>query len=401
MHVATEGSATVKEATAPEPDDPRKPSSPTDLPKRSWLYTARLAIAEFRRDQCLDLSAALTFYTVGAVFPALIVAAALIGLIGDPSTTSETIDELLVDLGQRDVAERLREPIAELASSQAAGLALAVGLLAALWSASAYVGAFGRAMNRIYEIDEGRPAWKLRPINLAVTVVMIVGAAFLLFGVAASGTLARELGDRFGVSDGAVTVWGYAKWPVMLFVLSLLVSVLYYATPNVQQPKFRWVSIGAGMAMVMWIVGSLGFGLYVQNFGSYDRTYGSLAGVIVMLLWLWVTNTALLFGAEFDSELERARQLEAGIEAEETLQLPPRDTRVSDKAAAKLAADIAAGRELRKRAERRQLETTARRHAERDREAPAVDDRRMRLSHVAVLVAMFLLGRTGLFARRG
>src|SRR5918994_2483188 len=350
MASADEGTAAAKAATAPAPDDPRKPESPPDLSKRSWKHTAKMAFAEFKRDQCTDLAAALTYYAVLSAFPAFIVLASLVGVVGNPQSTAESVIRLITDLGQEDVADQLRGTIEELTQNRGAGFALVFGALLALWSASAYVGAFGRAMNTIYEVDEGRPFWKLRPLNLLVSLVLIIGAALMLLGLALSGGLASEVGERLGLSDTAVTVWNIAKWPLMLFVLALMVAVLYYATPNVQQPRFRWMSVGAGLAILIWVVGSVAFGLYVGNFGSYDKTYGSLAGVIIMLLWLWITNMALLFGAEFDAELERARELEAGIEAEEVLQLPPRDTTKSEKEAEALAEDIAAGRELRLRA---------------------------------------------------
>lgn len=359
----TEGAAAAKEHTAPHPDHPSKPDSPPDLPARSWRYTAKVAASEFKRDHCLDLAAALTFYAVGALFPALIVVIALIGVFGSGESTAETIIALLSDVAQEDVIEQLREPITRLASSTTAGLALLVGIGAALWSASGYVGAFGRAMNRIYEVDEGRPFWKLRPLNLLITLGVLVGAAALVVGMTVSGAFAQNLGEQIGLGQTAVDVWTIARWPAMLGILALLVSLLYYATPNIQQPKFRWLSVGAAMAMVLWLGGSIGFAFYVDSFGSYDQTYGSLAGVIIVLMWLWLTNIALLFGAEFDAELERARQLEAGIEAEETLQLPPRDTQVSEKNAAKLAEQVAEGRALRLRA-------TAEQEREGAREAP-------------------------------
>jgi membrane protein len=342
-----EGSAAEKEATAPAPDDPRKPDSPVDLQKRSWWYTSKMAFAEYKRDQCSDLAAALTFYAVAAVFPAFIVLASLVGVIGQSRQTANALIRLINDLGQHDAADQLRGPITSLAQSRGAGVALIIGTLAALWSASAYVGAFGRAMNRVYEVDEGRPVWKLRPLNILISLVMIVGAALLLLSVALTGSLAEQINRRLGLPHSALSVWTYAKWPLMLIVVALLVAVLYYATPNVQQPKFRWMSVGAFLAIALWVIASIAFGFYVRSFGNYDRTYGSLGGVIVLLLWLWLTNSALLFGAEFDAELERARELEAGIAAEETLQLPPRDTTVSDKAAKALADDIAEGRTLR------------------------------------------------------
>jgi membrane protein len=349
---AHEGSAAVKEQTAPEPDDPRKPESPPDLSASSWRHTAKMALAEYKRDDCTDLAAALTFYAISAIFPAFIVLIALVGLFGNGADTADTIVDMISDLGQEDVAEDLRGPLTGLAESQSAGLALLIGVALALWSASGYVSAFGRAMNRIYEVDEGRPVWKLRPVNLLISAILIVCAALLLIGVTMTGSVADEVGERLGVSDAAITVWSIVKWPAMLFVLGLMVAVLYYATPNVQQPRFRWMSVGAALAILLFVLGSLGFGLYVQTFGNYNRTYGSLAGTIVLLLWIWLANNALLFGAEVDAELERARELQAGIPAEEVLQLPPRDTAASDKAAAALADDIADGRRLRTSANR-------------------------------------------------
>jgi membrane protein len=347
VNTTLEGSAAEKEVTAPDPDDPRKPKSPPDLHRRSWWYTSKMAFAEYKRDQCSDLAAALTFYAIAAVFPAFIVLAALVGLIGESQRTADALLGLIQDLGQRDVADQLRGPITALAQSQRAGVALIVGTLGALWSASAYVGAFGRAMNRIYEVDEGRPVWKLRPLNILVSLVVIVGAAILLLSATLTGRFAEQINQRLGLPHRMLSVWSFAKWPLMLAAVAMIVAVLYYATPNVQQPRFRWMSVGALLAIVLWVVGSLGFAFYASRFGNYDRTYGSLGGTIVFLVWLWLTNSALLFGAEFDAELERARELEAGIQAEEMLQLPPRDTAVSDKAARQLADDVAEGRALR------------------------------------------------------
>ena len=202
-----------------------------------------------------------------------------------------------------------------------------LGILGALWSASGYVGAFGRAMNAVYEIDEGRPFWKLRPVMLLVTLVAILLVAVVLVMLIVSGPLASSIGSVIGLSTQAVTVWNIVKWPIIVLFVVLIVAILYYATPNVKQPKFRWLSVGAVVAIVVWILASVAFAFYVATFGSYDKTYGSLAGAVVGLLWLWITNLALLFGAELDSELERGRQLQAGIAAEEELQLPARDTR--------------------------------------------------------------------------
>jgi membrane protein len=345
------GAAASKAHTAPPPDDPRKPESPPDLHRRSWWYAVKQAWAEFRRDQCTDLAAGLTFYAVLSLFPALLAMISLLGVFGEGESTTDTLLDLVQRIGQEDAVDQLREPIRQMTETNAAGFALVFGLAGAIWSASGYVGAFGRAMNRIYEVDEGRPFWKLRPVNLAITVVSVILAASVLLGLVVTGPFAEELGDTIGLGDAAVTAWNIAKWPVMLLVVVVLVAILYHSTPNVKQPKFRWISVGAGLAIVVWILASLGFGLYVSNFGSYNQTYGSLAGVIIFLLWLWLTNLALLFGAEVDAELERSRQLQAGIPAEETLQLPPRDTRRSEKEAAKLEAQIEEGRELREHAQ--------------------------------------------------
>jgi len=250
-------------------------------------------------------------------------------------------------VGAGSATETLRGPLEQLASSQRAGLALVLGLATALWSASGYVGAFGRAMNRMYEVGEGRPVWKLRPVMLVVTLVLVVLAALTLVGLVVSGPVAQAVGDQLGLGSAAVTAWNIAKWPVLLVIVALIVAILYWATPNVRHPRFRWISVGAAVAIVAWVLLSAAFGLYVSNFSSYDKTYGSLAGVIVFLLWLWITNLALLFGAELDAELERGRELQAGIAAEESIQLPPRDSRQIRKAERKQRKDIAKGREIR------------------------------------------------------
>lgn len=325
-----------------------KPDSPTDLTKPSWLYVARKTYREFTEDQCTDLAAALTYYAVLALFPASIALLSLVGLVGQQQQTVDTVLQVLRDVGASGAADTLEPTLVELSQATGAGFGLLIGIAAALWSASGYVGAFGRGMNRIYEIEEGRPIWKLRPLMLVVTVVTVVLTALVALGLVLTGPAARAVGDAVGLGSTAVTVWNIAKWPVLLAVVVLIVALLYYATPNVVQPKFRWISVGAVVAIVVWIVASALFGLYVANFSNYNRTYGSLAGVIVFLLWLWITNLALLFGAELDAELERSRELQAGIAAEENIQLPPRDTRKSDKAAEKVRKDIEVGRRLRR-----------------------------------------------------
>ncbi|MFC8193359.1 YihY/virulence factor BrkB family protein [Cellulomonas sp. NPDC057328] len=347
-------SSTSKAATAPSPDDPRKPDSPADLEKRSWKYVLRKTLREFGKDQCTDLAAALTYYGVLAVAPALLAIVSLLGFVSDPERAVERILGLVDDIAPGGATETIRPILENLTQAPAAGLALVVGLVTALWSASGYVAAFSRGMNRVYEIDEGRPIWKLRPILLLVTLVLVVIAVLVVAMLVLSGGVARTIGDAVGLSDTAVTVWNIAKWPVVVVLVALAIAILYHATPNVRQPKFRWVSVGAVVAIVVWVLASLGFAFYVANFSSYNETYGSLAGVIIALLWLWITNLALLFGAELDAELERGRQLQGGIEAERSIQLPPRDTKASDKKQAKAEDDVRRGRQVREAAQRRQ-----------------------------------------------
>ena len=350
--MAREGASVEKAQTAPHEDDARKPESPADLVKPAWTYTAKKAWMEFGRDQCTDLAAALTYYAVLSLFPALLAMVSLLGVFGQGETTTNALLDIVRQLGQGKAADALQGPIEQMTQTHAAGFAFVFGVLGALWSASGYIGAFGRAMNRIYQIDEGRPVWKLRPLQLLITLGGIILVSLLLIGLVVSGPLAKSIGDVIGLGSTAQTVWGIAKWPVMLLIVIVLVAVLYYSTPNIKQPKFRWMSVGAAIAIVVWVLASVAFGFYVANFGSYNKTYGSLAAVIVFLLWLWITNLALLFGAEVDAELERSRELQAGIRAEETIQLPPRDTRASEKKAEKLQEKVEEGRRLREEAQR-------------------------------------------------
>ena len=340
--------STSRAATAPHPDDPSKPESPDDLTKPSWKYIVKKAFTEFLDDQCTDLAAALTYFAVLALFPALIALISLVGIFGQGQASVDAITQIITNLGQPDAAELLTPVLSNLVDNQAAGLGLVVGLALALFSASGYVNAFSRAMNRVYEIDEGRPIWKLRPTMILITLVALLMVAAALLILVLSGGVAREIGNLIGLGGTAVTVWSIVKWPVLAAIIVLVVAILYYATPNVKQPKFRWMSMGSFVAIVVWVIASIGFGFYVANFGNYDSpTYGALGGVIVFLLWLWLTNNALLFGAEVDAEVERGRELQAGLPAEEAIQLPPRDTRASEKKQKKEQADIEAARALR------------------------------------------------------
>jgi membrane protein len=362
--------STRRDQTAPEPEDSRKPDSPGELHSRSWGYVLKKTLREFGSDQCTDLAASLTYYAVLAIFPGLLAVVSLLGLFGQAGSTTDAVLQLLTQLGSESVAETLRGPIQELIGSQAAGITFVIGVLGALWSASGYVGGFGRAMNRIYNVDEGRPIWKLRPTMLAITaftVVLIVIAGLILV---LSGDVAQTVGDVVGLGSTAVFVWGIVKWPVLLVIVVVVVAVLFYFSPNVRQPKFRWMSMGSLLAIVIWGLASVGFGFYVANFSNYNKTYGSLGAVIVFLLWLWITNLALLFGAEFDAEIERGRELQAGMKAEKDILLPPRDTAQSEKKQAKFAQDELDGMRLRQAA----AESIARQEAEEASDGREEDD---------------------------
>ena len=322
--------------------------SPTDLTPRSRKFVLRKTLSEFLDDQCTDLAAALTYYAVLALFPAVIALTSLLGLVDQGDDAVEEVLGILRDIGAGGVVDAIGPTLRDLSGSQAAGLGFVLGLVGALWSASGYVGAFGRAQNRIYEKGEGRPVWKLRPAMLALTAVLVLLVAVVLAGLVLSGPVAQSVGDAVGLGDQTVLVLSIVKWPVMLVLVMVIVALLYYFTPNVKPPKFRWVSVGAAVAIVVWVLASAAFSFYVANFSSYDKTYGALAGVIAFLLWLWITNLALLFGGELDAELERGRELQRGVAAEHDIQLPARDTRNLEKKAEKEAEQVEEAREIRR-----------------------------------------------------
>jgi membrane protein len=339
--------ARTREATAPHPDDPRKPDELSDIKKPSWKYIARKTMREFSSDHATDLAAALTYFGVLAVFPTILAFVSILGLFGDAAKTTNDLIDIARGFAPAGTLDALRDPIENLTKSPAAGFALLTGIVGALWSASGYVGAFSRAMNRIYQIQEGRPFWKLRPVTLVVTVLAVVVAVVAAVLLVLSGPVASTIADSIGLGTAGLVAWEVIKWPILIALAIALIAVLYYATPNVKQPRFRWMSVGALVALLTLVVASIGFAFYVGNFSSYNETYGSIGGVIVFLLWVWIGNIALLFGAELDAELERGRQLQAGIKAEEQIQLPPRDSAASAKKEKQHAKDVAAGRALR------------------------------------------------------
>lgn len=295
--------------------------------RASWIGALRRTVTEFRDDDLTDWAAALTYYGVLSLFPALVALVSILGLFGDPDGTSAALTDIVTEVGPSSAADTLRGPIESITADRGrAGVLFFVGLGGALYSASGYIGAFMRAANVIYEVEEGRPFWKRRPLQLAVTLGMVLLLAIVFMALVLSGPLAEAAGGAVGLSDAAVTAYGYAKWPVLALVLLFMLAVLYYASPNVRLPQFRWVTPGSLLALVVWILASLGFALYVSNFGSYDKTYGTLGGVVSFLVWLWLTNVAVLLGAELNSELERSRELAEGVAgAEEAIQLPPRE----------------------------------------------------------------------------
>jgi membrane protein len=298
-----------------------------DGKKSGWWAILRRTVVEFRDDNLSDWAAALTYYGLLSLFPALIALVSLVGLVGDPKATTETLTEIVTSIGPKSAARTFSGPIESIASNRgAAGVALVLGLLVALWSASGYVGAFMRASNVIYETPEGRPFWKLRPLQLLVTLVMIVVTALVALGLVLTGPVVEAVAKPIGLSGTAVDIWNIAKWPVLVAVVITTIAVLYYASPNARLRGFRWVTPGSLVAVVIWAIASAAFALYVANFGSYDKTYGTLGGLVALLVWLWITNLAILFGHQLNAERERGSELAEGRPgAESELKLSPRD----------------------------------------------------------------------------
>ena len=296
---------------------------PPKLPRRAWTGVLRRTLKEFSEDNLTDWAAALTYYGIVAIFPALIALVSILGLIGT-SATKPLLDNL-GSFAPGPAHQILSNALDGLTQSRgSAGILFVVGLAGALWSASGYIGAFIRASNQIWDVEEGRPIWQIVPLRLLVTVVMLILLAASAVAVVVTGPLADKVGKLIGVGGAAVTVWDIAKWPVLVLVVSVMFSILYYASPNVRQPGFRSVTPGGLFAVVAWMVASAVFGLYVANFGSYNKTYGSLGAIIIFLVWLWLSNVALLLGAELNAEIARGRQIEAGQPAEREPFLPPR-----------------------------------------------------------------------------
>ncbi len=314
--------------------DPEKNEMEQRAAKSGFWATLKRTASEFREDNLTDWAAALTYYGLLSLFPALIAMVSLLGLFGDPRTTTSGLTEIITSIGPESAAQTFEGPINSVVSNQsAAGFAFVFGLLVALWSASAYIGAFMRASNVIYETEEGRPFWKLRPLQLAVTLVMVVAMALLALGLVLTGPIVEAVAGPVGLGQTAVDVWDVAKWPAMVAIFVLMVDLLYYASPNAKLRGFRWVTPGCLVAMAAWAIASAAFATYVANFGSYDKTYGTLGGLVALLVWLWITNLAILFGHQLNAERERSAEIEEGTpRAEREIQLEPRAVPKEDQA---------------------------------------------------------------------
>jgi membrane protein len=312
------------------------PDTPTELRKRSWFGVLKRTVTEFRDDNLTDWAAALTYYAVLSIFPAMIALISILGLVVAPATIDRVITETVSALGPSSAIDTFLGPVREITQDrESAGVMLIVGVAVALWTASGYVGAFMRASNAIYEREEGRPFWKLRPFQLFVTLILVLLAALVVLALIVSGPVAEAVGGAVGLGDTAVTAWNYAKWPVLIVVVMFMLAILYWSAPNAKVAGFRWVSPGSVLAVLVWIVASAGFAFYVSQFSSYNKTYGALGGVIVFLVWMWITNLAVLLGAELNAETERGRELEAGVPgAEEEIQAPYREVPKDEREAA-------------------------------------------------------------------
>jgi len=317
-------------------------------PRLPWGYILKRTLRSFGQASCTDLAAGLTYFGVLSLFPAMIALVSVLGLVGQSKSGIDALFQMVDQLAP-GMLTVVRAPIENLAASPATGIALVVGTIGAIWSASGYVGGFGRALNRIYDVREGRTFFALRPVQLGVTIAALVLISVVAVLLVISGPILQALGDALGIGDAAKTAWSILRWPVVVFALVLLVALLYSATPNVRQPRFRWLTPGAVVAIVLLGVASALLAFYVANFGNYDKTYGTLAGIIVFLLWIWVANVVLLLGAVFDSEIARARELMAGKEVEQGRALPLKSDKLIVKAEDADAADILAARAIRRR----------------------------------------------------
>ncbi|GAA0980345.1 YihY/virulence factor BrkB family protein [Acrocarpospora macrocephala] len=281
-----------------------QPDKPPERPPRSWWGVLKRTGKEFKRDHLADWAAALTYYAVLSIFPALLAVISILGLFGQPAAKP------LMDLGEVvPGARQILNPVLQaLRSNQtAAGFAAIFSIAVALWSASGYVGAFMRVANVVYGIEEARPIWKTLALRVAATAILVIAVTVSAVGVVLTGNLARRAGQLLGIGQTGVTIWNIAKWPVLVLIVMMVLALLYWAGPNVEHPGFRWLTPGSALAVIIWIIASAAFAFYVVHFASYSKTYATLAGMIVFLIWLWLSNIAVLLGVELDAELTRER----------------------------------------------------------------------------------------------
>ncbi len=321
--------------------------SPVELSRDDWRVILDRTWHEFRINQAYDLAGTLTYYGVLALFPALLATLATVGIFGSAEAGAQNVLKVIEDLGGATAADVLREPLEQLVDASHAGLAFATGIVGVLWAASSYLGTLGRGLNRIYDVDEGRPFWEMRPMMVAAAAVLVLLGSIAAIGLVLTGPVAEATARVLGLDEGVVFWWDLLKVPGLVGVALVIMALLYWAAPNVKRRNFRWFSVGALGALLMWIATTALFGAYVFGFGVYGRTYGLLGGLIAFLLWVWLSNLSLLLGAVLDTEVERARQLRAGVAAEERVQLPLRDDRLIAKNRAQRNADMRASAAMR------------------------------------------------------
>ncbi|MFD0314843.1 YihY/virulence factor BrkB family protein [Streptomyces flavalbus] len=326
LHLPGRTHNAAEPAPGPGPEVERDaPDAPTKLSKGSWRAVLKGTLREFKDDELTDRAAALTYYAVLALFPALLVLVSLLGLAGK-STTDKVLDNIN-QFAPGAVRDILTNAVQQLQNNSGVGSIMAiVGLVLAVWSASGYIAAFIRASNAVYDMPEGRPAWKILPVRFALTLSLLVLAVVSALIVVLTGSMADRVGEALGIGDTALTVWSIAKWPVLVLLVTLMIAILYWASPNAKVKGWRWITPGSFLALVIWLVASAGFAFYVANFASYNKTYGTMAGVIIFLVWLWITNLAILLGLEFDAETARQRAVQGGHPPDAEPYTQPRDT---------------------------------------------------------------------------
>lgn len=318
---------------------------------RPWTFAVRRIFRAFVADGCADIAASLAFYAILALLPASMVGFSVLSVLGRDDETAQILLDVVRAVAPEEAVDGVSALLKELADLQMSGLLLAFGVLLSVWSVARYVGVLGRGMNRIYGVDEGRRLWVLKPIQLGIAAVVIICASIAALLIVGSGPVAKALGSAFGLGEAVLLVWRIARWPLLVVLVVFVVAFLYYFTPNIRPPHFRWMSLGAVVAILVLAIASAGFGLYIGNFADYDRVYGSFAGIIVFALWMWIANMALLVGVEFDAEAERIRELRDGVPAETQIQLPLRDASRIAKVVHNDRSDVAEARRIRRSAQ--------------------------------------------------